>query len=151
MLLEFLVLTKRRVFSGLTEKSLDKPTRNVLVTTKRATTVVSLARTILLLEVGGKRPHRRAMAESNTTVPSTPANFDLGVVDEVTADSIDVRGRLAVEVVLTDQVVQGVGFDLVQVRIIDVTSGLDLPLQMQCLSVFDPGYSAGTVQFSPTI
>lgn len=40
---------------------------------KGATTVVSLARMILFFGFGGKRPWSREMAESKTTVPSTPA------------------------------------------------------------------------------
>jgi hypothetical protein len=45
---------------------------------------------ILLIDFGGDRPWRRAMAESKTTAPSTPAlthaaNVHLAIVDGVSA------------------------------------------------------------------
>jgi hypothetical protein len=69
--------------------------------------VVPLARTILLFGAGGKRPCRRVITIAEQWLLST----------KVAADIVNVRGRLAVEVGLTDRVSKRVGFDLVHVKI----------------------------------
>jgi len=70
--------------------------------------------------VGGRR--EEALKEGDGRVENNGAfyaslnsDFDLTVVHEVAVDSLDVRGRLAVEIGISDQRSENVGFDLIYI------------------------------------
>jgi hypothetical protein len=70
---------------------------------------------------------------------SLDSDFDLGVVDKVSTDSIDVRGRLAVEVGLTDQAAKAVGLNLIHVSFLYIKVDWINPTSPRAVvSVFDP-------------
>jgi hypothetical protein len=69
---------------------------------------------------------------------SLDSNFDLGVVDKVAADTVNIRGRPAVEVRLTDHAAKRVGFDLFRVRFLNIMGVNDLTSPRAVVSVFEP-------------